>query len=218
MASMSSNSGSNGEHGHPRRPSLRSSLDDMVGDVDPALRATLAHETAAVVVRAGRDTADPETTSRVMGLAEELGLEALADLWRTSPPDSLPGTLWCLYLLRTWLNRDGDEVGRLYQAGNRAAEVSHVVAGVAQPYGPTEMDELGRAVLSSAFDGDFGVALERAAAFCRVLALGRVDAAHDADDANPELASQQTRLAEGHVRMAEQLEHAAKLWRTGDLG
>ena len=74
---------------------------------------------------------------------------------------------------------------------------------------------MGDAVLTSAFDGDFAVALERAAAFCRVVAAGR---AHLADDCTDEdEATRQTRLADGNLRMAQELEHAALLWRQNDL-
>lgn len=206
-----------GDPAVPRRPHLRSSLDGVPGDVDPAVRTALAHETAALVMRAGRDAEGEEATRRVMGLADELGLDALADLWRTSPPDSLPGTLFSLFLLRAWVTADGEEVGRLYRGGNLAAEVAHVVAGVAEPYGPAEIDELGRAVMSAAFDGDLADALERAAAFCRVLALGRVAAAEDADGGDENEASRQTTLAQGNLRLAEQLETSAVLWRAGRL-
>jgi hypothetical protein len=203
-------------HGHrPRRPHLRSSLDDVTGDVDPAVRTALAHETAALVMRAGR--ADKETSARVQGLVDELGLEALADLWQTSPPDSLPGTLFSLFLLRTWVQQDRREVSRLYRDGTRAAEVAHVVAGVAEPFGPAEVDALGRDVLSSAFEGDLADSLERAAAFCRVLALGRVAAAEAADGSDASAASHHTSLAGGNLTLAEQLEAAASLWRAGKL-
>jgi len=70
-------------------------------------------------------------------------------------------------------------------------------------------------VLTSAFDGDFAIALERAAAFCRVVAAGRAYLADDCTDEDE--AVRQTRLADGNLRMAQELEHAAALWRDGDL-
>jgi hypothetical protein len=203
----------------PRRPALRSSWDSIVGDHDPAERSLLAHETAAAVVRLGRSPdADSELTARLVALADEAGLDALADLWRDSSADSLPGTLWALYLLRTWVRRGGVEASRVYAAGRPLAEVSDAVAGVAEPPGPDEMACLGDAVLTSVFDGDLAVALERAAAFSRVVAAGRLALADDADDSGDDLeAARQTRLASGNVRMADQLTESARLWRRGVL-
>ncbi|MBD0293380.1 MAG: hypothetical protein ICV70_07380 [Jiangellaceae bacterium] len=198
------------------RPLLRPEWPDLPGDPDPADRTMVAHATAAAVLRVGRDSGvDPERTRRLIGLADDVGLDDIAALWRDAGAGTLPGTLWSLYLLRTWVHRDGAVAARLFAAGQRVAEVSTVVAGVAEPPGPREVAELGDAVLTSAFDGDFAVALERAAAFCRVVAAGR---AHLADDCEDESESvRQTRLADGNLRMAQELEHAASLWRQNEL-
>lgn len=187
----------------------------MPGDPDPADRITVAHATAAAVLNAGRaDDSDAETTKRLVQLADHVGLDEMAELWRDTGSDTLPGTLWSLYLLRSWVQRGAREASRLFTAGERVAEVSSVVAGVADPPGPEEVAALGNTILTSAFDGDFAVALERAAAFCRVVAAGR---AHLADDCEDDEAGRQTWLAQGNVRMAEALEHAAALWRRDAL-
>jgi len=204
------------ERQRPTKPILLpSDWDGIEGAPDPAERAVAAHSTAAAVVRAGRATGDPAVTARLVRLVETVGLDELADLWRDSPEDTLPGTLWQLYLLRTWVQRNGVEAARLYDAGSRVAEVSSAVAGVAEPPGPAEVAALGDAVLTSAFDGDFAVALERAAAFCRVISVGR---AYLADDlADQEAGATQTRLAAGNLRMAQCLERSASLWRSDAL-
>lgn len=203
----------------PRRPALRASWDCFAGDADPADRSALAHSTAAAVVRLGRSPdGDAALTARLVGLADEAGLDALAELWREAAPDSLPGTLWALYLLRTWVQSSADEAARVYGAGRRVAEVSDAVAGVAEPPGPEEVARLGDAVLTSVFDGDLAVALERAAAFSTVVGAGRLALADDADDHGDDAeAARQTRLASGNVRMAHQLTQAARLWRADAL-
>lgn len=200
----------------PSRPLLAGALPDLPGDPDPADRVAIAHATAAAVLRIGRgDDADPERTRRLVGLADDIGLDEIADLWCDAGAETLPGTLWSLYLLRTWVHRNGVEASRLFAAGHLVAEVSTAVAGVAEPPGPREVAELGDAVLTSAFDGDFAIALERAAAFCRVVAAGR---AHVADDTSDDAEGlRQTKLAQGNLRMAEDLERSAKLWRQGQL-
>ncbi|MGH8776214.1 MAG: hypothetical protein ACRDWI_13975 [Jiangellaceae bacterium] len=204
------------EPGRPDRPLLRPEWSDLPGDPDPADRTMIAHATAAAVLSAGRDRgADPERTRRLVGLADDVGLDDIAALWCDAGAGTLPGTLWSLDLLRTWVHRDGVEASRLFAAGQRVAEVSTAVAGVADPPGPREVSELGDAVLTSAFDGDFAIALERAAAFCRVVAAGR---AHLADDcADEDEGTRQTRLADGNLRMAQELERAATLWREDEL-
>ena len=202
----------------PRRPLLRPSFDAVTAGSDPAERSALAHETAAAVVRLGRADDDDEMTARLVALADEMGLDAMADLWRHSSPDSLPGTLWALYLLRTWVRRTGEEAARLYSAGQPAAEVASAVAGVAEPPGPAEMADLGDAVLTSVFDGDLADALDRASAFSRVVGAGRLTLGDDADEhGDNDEAARQTRLASGNVRLADQLTRAARLWRADAL-
>ena len=209
------------DHEQPRRPLLLSGMpDDLPGDPDPADRIAAAHATAAALLQAGRGTneSDPERTQRLVALADDVGIDEIAELWSDTGPDTLPGTLWSLYLLRTWVHRDGVEASRLFAAGHLVAEVPSAVAGVAEPPGPREVAELGDAVLTSAFDGDFAIALERAAAFCRVVAAGRAHLADDSEDGSHDgESSRQTRLAQGNLRMAEELERSAALWRAGEL-
>ena len=81
-------------------------------------------------------------------------------------------------MLREWVRRDPRTVAERYRLGEQRAEVHGAVAGVAAPPGPHEVAEVVDAVLSGVYAGDLAVALERAAAFCRVLATG---AALDAD-------------------------------------
>ena len=152
---------------------------------------------------------DPERTRRLIGLADDVGIDDIAALWCDAGAATLPGTLWSLYLLRTWVHRDGIEAARLFAAGQRVAEC-RPSCGVADPPGPREVAELGDAVLTSAFDGDFAIALERAAAACRVVAAGR---AHLADDCPDEDESfRQTRLADRNLRMCR---NSSKRLRSG---
>jgi hypothetical protein len=73
-------------------------------------------------------------------------------------------------------------------------------------------------VLTSVFDGDLAVALERAAAFSTVVGAGRLALADDADEHGDDTeAARQTRLASGNARMADQLTQAARLWRADAL-
>ena len=188
----------------------------MAGGVDPSAVQEAAHAAASALVHGARSAQDAEVTRRVVRLAQDEGLEVIADLWADAPADTLAGALWRLYVLRTWVQRQPVAVARQYAEGRRHAPVLEVVAGVADPPGPAEVSAMVDAVLTGVAEGDFAVTLERAAAFCRILAVGR---AHDADTpAHENAASDLTLSAARLVRTAEQLEHAAGRWRDGDLG
>lgn len=116
-----------GETPRPHRPALFADLTDMIdaagGGASPSSRAEIAAATAAVVVQAGRSPGDGE---RFVALADSVGLDTLAALWRDADPVSLPGALWALYLLRQWCQNDAAEVTRLWRAG--------------EPLGPADAD------------------------------------------------------------------------------
>ncbi|OFS15256.1 hypothetical protein [Kytococcus sp. HMSC28H12] len=198
----------------PRRPAFRAGwqLDQHVGGTDPADALELSHTTAEVLVHRGRAEGDPEVTRRLVELVDELGLDALALLWADRPARSLPGALWRLYALRQWVATRPVEVSREYAAGVRAAEVSHAVAGVVDPPGPQEVRELADAVLHGVYAGDLAVALERAAAFCRVVSAGR-------GVGGGEGSATRGGLGRGLALLdtAEDLVAGARLWRAGSL-
>jgi hypothetical protein len=187
---------------------------------EPYARQELAHATAAALVSAGRGDDGPET-ERLVGLAEAVGLDTLSELWRDAPADSLPGALWALYLLRTWTERQGEAVARLYRAGRAYAPVDEVVAGVADTGEPADVRALAETVLTGAYRGDFDVALERAAAFFRVIAVGRRELALCGEPAgtSEEQAGAGADLdrADRNERCADALHRAAAAWRDGTL-
>ena len=122
----------------PRRPAMMSpaAMEAFGGTVDPMQEIEAAHQTAAVLVHAGRSAHDPTVTARLVDLVEELGLSTVADLWAHRPARTLPGALWRLYVLREWVRRAPDEASLDYRAGVRFADVDHAVAGAADPPGP----------------------------------------------------------------------------------
>ncbi len=202
----------------PHRPVLVDSTADWnPGGVDPALRAQVAHATAAALVSGGRASADPAVLERLLALVETEGLDVVAAMWADSPPDSLPGALWRLYVLREWVRRDPATVADRYRQGVDAAPVEGVVAGVAVPPGPSDVRAVVDAVLSGVYTGDLATALDRAAAFCRVLATGAAFDADHLDLVDPQGAQRQTRGASSLLRTADELARAGELWRNGRL-
>ena len=173
---------------------------------DPAETAAAAHAAAQTVVEAGRGGASPETTARLVRLVEDIGIDTLAQLWADRPARSLPGALWRVYVLRAWIQRAPEVAAREYAAGMAVAQVNHAIAGVVDPPGADEVRDLSDRILGGIFDGDLAVALERAAAFCRVVATGRASL----DDGD-------VTAAAAMVGTAEDLEASARLWRVGSL-
>ncbi|WP_263119141.1 hypothetical protein [Cellulomonas sp. RIT-PI-Y] len=204
-----------------RRPAMLDpqEADQIPGGMDPALRSRVAHTTATAIVHGGRAGAgdDPALVDRLVHLVESEGLDTLAALWADCPATTLPGTMWRLYVLREWVRRDPATLAERYRLGLVAAEVPHAVAGVVTPPGPGELREVLDAVLSGVYTGDLAVALERGAAFCRVLATGAAFDADHLDVADAEAANRLTRGADGLLRTAEELEHSAGLWRSDQL-
>ena len=197
------------ESSRPRRPTFVEPhrLEAMGEGVDPVAQLHAAHETAAVLLHHGRAADDPEVTARLVGLVDEIGLSALADLWATRPARTLPGALWRLYVLREWVTRHPDEVAREYAHGVPFTEPEHVVAGVDPPW-PAEIRQVADQILTGVFTGDVAVAFERAAAFCWVVVAGRAHATQGA-----RAALDAARLHD----LGHDLKACADLWRCGQL-
>ncbi len=191
--------------------------EELGGAHDPVLRDEVAHATAGALVRHGRATQDPEVLARLVALVETEGLDVVAAMWADSQPDTLPGALWRLYVLREWVRRDPTTVADRYRQGVAAAPVHDVVAGVVGAPGPEDVRAVADAVLSGVYTGDLAVALERAAAFCQVLATGAAFDADHVEHVDHDAAVRQTRGAASLVRTAEELVRAAQLWRVDRL-
>lgn len=193
----------------PRRPTFKdpAALEALGEAHDPIAALEAAHESAAVLLHAGRASNDPEVTDRLVRLTDEIGLGTLAELWASRPARSLPGALWRLYVLREWIVRNPEGVAHEYAWGVPFTEPNHVVAG-AEPPGPDEVRSVADAILAGAFTGDFAVALERASAFCRVVVAGRAFATE-----GHRAALDAARLRD----LADDLSAAATLWRAGEL-
>jgi hypothetical protein len=200
------------ENPRPHRPALYADLTEMIdaaGGSSASTRAEIAAATAAVLVQAGRSPGD---SAKFVALADRVGLDTLAALWQDADPVSLPGALWALYLLRQWCQASGDEVTRLWRTGEGLAPADSVVAGVGEYADVGAVRQTADAVLAGVYQGDLAVALERAAAFFRVVAAGRRSMGGSAQFA-PDGAD----LAERNDRAAKALSAAAAEWRAGTL-
>jgi hypothetical protein len=181
-------------------------FDALVGAADPALVSEAADRAAQLLVRGARDSDDAAIADRLVHLADTEGIEAIAEVWSGSPADSLAGCLWRLYLLRSWVYADPVGVSRQFEAGQRSAQVARVVAGVADPPGPEQLQTMVDQVLRGIAGSDFADVLLRAAAFARVVAAGRASLSDptDAEVQRMLVLSEQLEAA-GHVEMEHKL-------------
>ena len=233
----------------PARPGQLDQMmaDNIAGGADPAQISEMSHASAAALLDRVRHTQDVELVERVLTLVDREGVDVIAELWSHADPDSLPGVLWRLYLLRTWMRKNRESIARLWRVGEPVATTASAIAGVDQA--PTE-DDIARtadSILAGAFTGDFAVALERAAAFTDVAALGlRIEARRlaslgSADDSGSGLNADSAATSDSAARpssvekrarakaarlmhtagnlfaTAKDFRHGANLWRRGRL-
>lgn len=159
------------------RPSRPAQIDpavasNLAGGADPQAIDEMSHASAAALLDRVHHSQDPQIVQRVLTLVEREGVDIIAQLWSHSEPDSLPGMLWRLYLLRTWMHNHQESLSRLWRTGEPVATSASAVAGVDQMPDSADIAHTADSILSGAFTGDFAVALERAAAFTDVIANG----------------------------------------------
>lgn len=207
------------------RPARPGQLDPGViagiaGGADPSVVSEMSHASAAALldrVRHSADT-DPTIVQRVLTLVDREGVDLIAELWSRSEPDSLPGIMWRLYTLRSWMRRDRDLISRLWRLGEPVDTAASAIAGVDQAPDEDDIARLADSILSGAFTGDFAVALERASAFTDVVAQGlRVEAKRMGDMDQRERAARLLHTAGNLLVTSRDFRHGAQLWRQGKL-
>lgn len=199
-----------------RRPSA--AFDNFAGSVGAAEKSRVAHATASALIARARADESGESTERLIAFTADHGIDEIAELWSAAPAVSLPGALWRLYLLQLAIHTDPQTVALLYERGRvELATADPVVAGAPAPASPEELVVLIDEILRGAFRGDFAIALERAAAFCRVHASGATHVADDYETTEPERASELTTRALRLSAYAGDLTACASAWRAGIL-
>lgn len=199
-------------HRPVQRPA--STFDRRFGSTDPAEVSRAAHATASALLTRVREQPSDEVIDRLVTFTDTHGIDTLAELWSQASALSLPGALWRLYLLQLMVRDDPHTAALLYERGRAVRDtVDDVVAGAPTPAGPEELAALVDEILRGVFAGDFAVALERAASFCRVEAAGALDLADDHDTTEPARASTFTTRALRLDTYAADLTACAGLWR-----
>lgn len=199
-----------------RRPS--SSFDNLVGTHDPAEETRIAHATASALLTRVRADESGVSADRLVAFTDEHGIDEIAELWSKAPSRTLPGALWRLYVVQLAIHADPETAALLYERGRvELPSADAVVAGAPVPADPAELVALIDTILRGAFRGDFAVALDRAAAFCRVQSSGATHTADDYEATEPARASELTTRALRLSSYAQDLSASAVLWRTGGL-
>jgi hypothetical protein len=163
--------------------------------------------------------APAEVVDRAIELTDENGLDIAAELWSKTSAHSLPGSLWRMYLVRAYIRQQPEYTSDVYTRGAaKLTTADAVIAGAATPTGPEEIRALADQILRGAFQGDFGLALDRTASFCKVSASGCLDLADEFDTVSAKdkvvfLTTQAATLS----KTANELSTCARLWRAGSL-
>lgn len=211
MRGMSSPGSSSSPRFRRPAPLFASTAEAIPGEPDPAASTDLAHDSAAALLDGVFHSSDPEVVERVLRLAAEDGLSDLAALWSGSPATSLPGALWRLYVLHTWVRQSGEDVVLRYRAGSRTIPGLRYLSGFAEPPDVEQVQRTMDDILRGAFTGDLGLALRRAGAVATLVAHGTAQLAdEDPDD-------RRTRQAERLLSTGEELTAAGRQAEAGHL-
>lgn len=191
-----------------QKPSLpgQGAFEAIADGADPAEMSAAGHRIANLLVRGAHDRDDAALRERVLHLADEEGIAVIAQLWSHAAADSLAGSLWRLYALRTWVHHQPSVAAREFAAGKAYAPVHEVLAGVLEPPGPDEVMALVDTVVSGIVQSDFDITLARAAAFAHIVGVGR----SQLDTGDPHSGAKL-------VDTARELFHTAQLERAGAL-
>lgn len=215
----------------------------FTGATSPEDLTTAAQASARALLARGRANEDPSVTKRLVHYTDEFGIEAVAELWSQAAPVSVAGALWRIYALRGIIRSNSQLMSHYYERGMHSHYLAQALAGVPSPPIADEICSTVDAILAGAYTGDFDVALNRFAAFCRVLALGQDHVALELRQGQPvssrgkhlddslhayppsaevcsEAALRATRLRSAARRLtgtARELEEAALRWRAGKL-
>ncbi|RLP77371.1 DNA-directed RNA polymerase subunit beta [Mycetocola tolaasinivorans] len=190
----------------------------FAGGSDPAETSRISHETAHALLSRVRANPDADILDRLIAYTDEHGIETIAELWSSAPARSLPGALWRIYLLRVLIRQDPQSASLIFRRGSEVIPtIDPVIAGAAVPTNVEEITALADEILRGIFAGDFGIALDRAAAYCRINAAGCVSFANEEELIHPERAAELTRRGLRYSTLGAELTSCAKLWRAQSL-
>ena len=118
----------------PARPAQMSdsAQSRLSGGIDPQKINEMSHETANVLLDRVHHSQDPALVRRVLTIVDTEGIDIIAELWSESEPESLPGILWRLYTLRSWMRARKDDLPRFWTLGEPAEGAASAITGVSE--------------------------------------------------------------------------------------
>lgn len=203
-----------------QRPVLQpsASFDWVIGSDDSGAAHRIASETSWALLDRVRSVGDPAVVDRVIEAATGDGIHDIAELWSRESTHTLAGVLWRLYLLRRIVEADAVGSAELFANGSaRIGTIDPIIAGAREPVSPASIAALCDEILRGAFAGDLGNALDRAAAYARIMADGAAALADDRDPHDPQHATELTTRALRYASIARELDAGSHRWRDGTL-
>lgn len=188
------------------RPS--SVLENWSGSGDPANTNDQAHETAVALLNLiSKGAKTPENNREI----SESDIDELAELWQLSPEDSLPGTLWGLYVLRATLIDHPEITSKVVILG------SSTIGELDDPIDNNllaDVTDFLNLLFTGRFNGNFGEELQQAAKLALIGAEGlrKLDNSQlPIGEDNPE------DRAMRFEKLAFDLYRSATFWQRGEL-
>lgn len=200
----------------PRRPAMLDAeqAENIPGAEDGARSSEVAHLVAQTLVGIEKDS--DQNVQHLRELLESGGVDTVSELWSALPANTLPGTLWRLYLVYQWYLRDPDLVNERFQQGLSALEI-----GEAAPVERSDktvstlMEELAALWEAKTSITGLGHLLDKVADFLHVLASGV--SAEWIKDARDELADPVTLRPQALLQTASDLKLSARIAKANRL-
>lgn len=200
----------------PRRPAMLDAeqAENIPGAEDGARSSEVAHLVAQTLL--GIEKESDQNVQHLRELLESGGVDTVSELWSALPANTLPGTLWRLYLVYQWYLRDPDLVNERFQQGLSALEI-----GEAAPVERSEksvstlMAELAALWQAKTSITGLGHLLDKVADFLHVLASGV--SAEWIKDARDELADPVTLRPQALLQTASDLKLSSRVAKANRL-
>lgn len=200
----------------PRRPAMLDAeqAENIPGAEDGARSSEVAHLVAQTLLGIEKDT--DQNVQHLRELLESGGVDTVSELWSASPANTLPGTLWRLYLVYQWYLRDPKLVNERFQQGRGALEIGQAVSFERSDKSvSTLMEELAALWQAKTSITGLGPLLDKVADFLHVLASGV--SAEWIKDARDELANPVTLRPQALLQTASDLKLSARIAKANRL-
>lgn len=200
----------------PRRPAMLDAeqAENIPGAEDGARSSEVAHLVAQTLVGIEKDS--DQNVQHLRELLESGGVDTVSELWSALPANTLPGTLWRLYLVYQWYLRDPDLVNERFQQGISALEIREAApVERSEKSVSTLMEELAALWEAKTSITGLGPLLDKVADFLHVLASGV--SAEWIKDARDELADPVTLRPQALLQTASDLKLSARMAKANRL-